>query len=263
MTKINKNPSDSTFLEFAQDPNIFEAIDRPIQGWKSIPNTDGSWVSTWGRIRIKKGDEYYILPFHIRPDGAIEVNIIINGKSTKKLVHRLVAMAHLEGMTENQNIEFIDGDRSNPFLSNLRIIPKKKKLTKNEKRLMKLEGVHKNSLSFTGDHSLLINYDEYFRSGYTFPGEIWAHIPHYLGVYMVSNYGRIWSNRQKRATILKPIKNQNGMLRITTSVYNTTYQHLIHLLVADAFVSNTHGRDSVGFINGIKTDPRACNLEWI
>lgn len=47
------------------------------------------------------------------------VNLYENKKRSKKLVHRLVAQEFLENPTEKEQVNHIDGNKSNNYLSNL------------------------------------------------------------------------------------------------------------------------------------------------
>lgn len=98
----------------------------------------------------------------------------------------------------------------------------------------------------------------------TMDGEIWAAIDGFNGYYQISNYGRV-----KRIRDGWPVK----MLRISRDSrgYPHTSLHFdktkttikIHRLVANAFIPNPEGKRTINHINGIKTDNRVENLEWM
>jgi hypothetical protein len=91
--------------------------------------------------------------------------------------------------------------------------------------------------------------------------EVWKDIPHYEGLYQVSNLGRIWSVRKQRT--LKPAKAPNGYMRINLYAPNQKRKtESVHRLVAMAFVDNPEAKPQVNHKNQDKEDNRAVNLEW-
>jgi hypothetical protein len=107
--------------------------------------------------------------------------------------------------------------------------------------------------------------------------EIWNYIPRYKGRYQVSNLGRIRSvNRYIKTTnrwgkpmksfrlgrIMKPGKANNYSL-ITLHTKGKREQYLVHRLIALVFISNPLNLSEVNHKNGIRTDNRVENLEWI
>lgn len=79
--------------------------------------------------------------------------------------------------------------------------------------------------------------------------------------YLVSNDGKVYSLRSNRE--LKPQNHKGGYLYVTFSYGpKGKSNHLIHRLVANAFIKNPKNKPTVNHINGIKTDNRTCNLEW-
>ena len=78
--------------------------------------------------------------------------------------------------------------------------------------------------------------------------------------YSVNEYGIVKNN--ETGMVLTPIKNKAGYL--TVCLYNGVKKTVrIHRLVAQAFIPNPENKPFINHKNGIKTDNRACNLEWV
>jgi len=101
------------------------------------------------------------------------------------------------------------------------------------------------------------------------PGEIWV-VSYFNPIYHVSNLGRLKIfckdlNRSKTyPRIGKVYKNRFGYYwsgLIDTDKNKKTW--LTHRLVAVHFVPNIDNKPQVNHKNGIKTDNRAENLEWV
>lgn len=101
--------------------------------------------------------------------------------------------------------------------------------------------------------------------------EEWRDVEGYEGLYQVSNEGRVRSFR-KRGTheicespfVMKtPISNPTGYAICGLYKDGKRKNALVHRLVAGAFVLNPNNKPQVNHKNGIRSDNRACNLEWV
>ena len=93
--------------------------------------------------------------------------------------------------------------------------------------------------------------------------EIWRNIKDFEGKYSVSNLGRVKShnfNNTKQEKILSNKGIRRGYPAISLGKGNNKS---IHRLVAETFIPNDKNKECVNHINGIKTDNRVENLEWV
>lgn len=79
--------------------------------------------------------------------------------------------------------------------------------------------------------------------------------------YMVSNYGKVFCIKRGKFLILN--KDRYGYLYVNLYMNGKAKKLKVHRLVAQAFIPNSDNLDTIDHINGIKTDNRVENLQWL
>lgn len=92
--------------------------------------------------------------------------------------------------------------------------------------------------------------------------EVWKPVVGYEGLYEVSSFGRIKSNKVKTKKIMSLQNNWIWYLFVWLSLNNKETKKTIHRLVAQAFIPNPENKKTVNHINWITSDNRIENLEW-
>lgn len=90
---------------------------------KGFPNYD---VSSEGRVRNRKTGR--IMGVQESERGYLFTHLSKNKRSHKVRIHRLVAESFLGGLNEDLDVMFLDGNKSNPVLSNLKIVTRKENI---------------------------------------------------------------------------------------------------------------------------------------
>lgn len=75
--------------------------------------------------------------------------------------------------------------------------------------------------------------------------------------YIIHESGEIYSIRHKK--IMKSFLDRSGYYRIELN----GKKYLLHRLLAAKYVTNPHNKQYVNHKNGVKTDNRIDNLEWV
>jgi len=102
--------------------------------------------------------------------------------------------------------------------------------------------------------------------------EIWKDIQGYEGKYQVSNIGRVKSLERvstfnnskglKKEIIIKSW-NDSDYIRVKLCKESVEKTHRVHRLVANHFLENPLNKSQVNHKNGVKSDNRVENLEWV
>jgi hypothetical protein len=108
-------------------------------------------------------------------------------------------------------------------------------------------------------------------------GEEWADIDFTNGIYQVSNMGRVKRTSKEITTSNgKKYKPKEHIIKLSTDnrkskgykmacicINNIKRSYTVHRLVAKAFIPNPENKKEVNHKNGITSDNRASELEWV
>lgn len=106
--------------------------------------------------------------------------------------------------------------------------------------------------------------------------EIWCSVvinKRVIRHYKVSNFGQIKSLDRviqykqkeyfKKGTILKQQTRKDGYKQVMIYINKKAKRQYVHRLVASAFIPNLKNKPEVNHKNGIKSDNKFSNLEWV
>lgn len=98
--------------------NLFKGIVN--EEWRPIKGFPGYYISDQGRVKSLKRRKEKLLKQWLGTHGYPQVTLSNEGQLTTETVHRLVAKAFL-GISDDQEIDHIDGNPLNNRLDNLRV----------------------------------------------------------------------------------------------------------------------------------------------
>lgn len=90
----------------------------------------------------------------------------------------------------------------------------------------------------------------------------WEAAKGFEGYYLISPNGEVYSVRGRR--LLKPFVNQKcGYAQVELNLNGAAAKHLIHRMVAEAYIPNPDSLPCVNHKDGNKRNNCAENLEWV
>jgi len=92
-------------------------------------------------------------------------------------------------------------------------------------------------------------------------GEKIKDVKGYEGYYAVTSHGRVWSHRRKKWLSL--FSTGTGYSTVILCLHGKEVCKKVHRLVGEAFIPNPGNKPQINHKNGIKSDCRLRNLEWV
>lgn len=95
--------------------------------------------------------------------------------------------------------------------------------------------------------------------------EIWKDVVGYEGLYRISSNGAVvcYSKMGRKEKILTAYLSDNGYRKVALCKNGDSKHVRLHRIIAIAFIPNPNNHKFINHINGIKTDNRIENLEWV
>jgi len=210
---------------------------RGIEGFESLYEiSDLGHVRSLDRtVKDSRSGTQRVKGRILKQDFEFTARVVLTNKIGKKKgfhVHVLVQNTFARKIEEDEVIVFIDGDRANCSILNLRV-----------------EKIKRES-------SEIVNKGAQIKESFI-EGEEWKL---YEGsTYEVSDLGRV---RNKDSRVLR-VGISGEYPRVSFPIDGVKTTRSVHRLIAKAFIPNPDNCPVVNHINGIKHDNRAVNLEWV
>jgi hypothetical protein len=257
-----------------------------MEEWRTASGYEAYLVSNMGRIKKSKNGE--LLHGTKNPSGYIVINIYVQKGVTKSIrLHALIAKAFIEQPEGKDVVNHINGLRDDNRVENLQWTTRREnnnsKVFSNtqpsmKNRQRKIEQINNGgqvvqvwdsiaaaARSVGGTSSPIsaccsgrqqtaygFRWQHLEEKEVEIPDEEWRELVYKEVKYGVSSMGRV---RLARGGVTFGSKNADGYCTCNAN-------HLIHRLVALAFLENPLEKPLVNHINGIKDDNRVFNLEW-
>ena len=97
--------------------------------------------------------------------------------------------------------------------------------------------------------------------------EIWKDVIGYEGLYKISNYGIVKSLPRNgcgsKEKIISKQLNNCGYMTVLLNKANIRKRHLVHRIIAFAFIPNEFNKPDINHIDGNKANNNINNLEWV
>lgn len=220
-------------------------IKEDIESWSKIKDLEHTkyLISTYGNI--KNTETGYQLEKNYK-SGYPTILITHQNISKTHKVHKLVAKTFLQNYDDKLVINHIDGNKSNPKLSNLECISQ----SENVKHALN-NGLYVPNYTFGKNE---IDDEEEFNK------LVSKKIPNYPN-YSATSDGRIYSHNLNKFMMLS--KMPEGYLRLNIKNDNGQKKFLVHRLIALTFIPNPENKPQVNHIDNNKSNNCIDNLEWI
>lgn len=229
--------------------------------WKDIEGYEGLYqVSNLGRVRSfygVRGKACRILRLTQRRSGHLSVTLCKDKKDVTFGVHRLVAMAFVDGYQPGLVVNHKDENPMNNHYDNLEWVTREENNdygTRNERiRATSRIPLHlrKNNDPRRKDKIRPLK------------GEDWRVVDGWHGRYKVSNLGRVSYLLQGHERLMCQTTNWAGYKMVSFCENGKRQQIRVHRLVAMAFVEGYQTGLVVNHIDENKSNNRWDNLEWV
>jgi hypothetical protein len=219
--------------------------------WSKIKDLEHTkyLISTYGNV--KNTETNYVLEPNYK-SGYPTVLITHQNISKTYKVHKLVGKTFLDNYDDKMVINHIDGDKTNPKLSNLECI------TQSEN----VKHAYETGLYNPINSSVINNCESYDENNnIEYDETTFKEIPGYPN-YNATYDGKIYNNKICKFMVLQ--KTHEGYFRISIRDGDGKQnKFLVHRLVAITFIPNPLNKPQVNHKDNDKTNNCVDNLEWI